>query len=399
MILLKNGMVLKDGVFVTSDILINGENIIDISPIILVTEQAEVIDCTGKWVRQGAVDAHVHLREPGFRYKETIASGTMSAAKGGVTTVLSMPNLSPVPDSKENIDIQKDIIAKTAVVKVHPFMSITKGQQGNELSDIGSLSVVGYSDDGKCVGDLYLLHQAMQKVKEHGSIISSHAEALEFNDSRQQEYMAVKREIALAGRIGCKYHFCHLSTKESLEYVRQARAASLDISCEVTPHHLALSEDDIAGTDYKMNPPLRPKSDVKAVIDAIVDGTASIIATDHAPHTEAEKSVDYAHAPNGIIGLETFLPVVYTYLVRTGIISAEKMVELTTTNVQARFLLPLNNLMVGDVADICVLDINNAREYTYEEIASKSKNSPFIGKELYGFNTLTIVSGKIVYRA
>lgn len=399
MILLRGGLILKGGVFVASDILIDGENIIDISPIILVKDNYEVIDCTNKWVRQGAVDAHVHLREPGFCHKETISSGTMSAAKGGVTTVFAMPNLNPVPDSKANLEIEKNIIDQTAAIEVLPLMSLTKAQQGKMLSDIGEVGVVAYSDDGNGVSDLSLLHHAMEEVKKHSSIICSHAEALEFDDCRQQEYMAVRREIALAGRLGCKYHFCHLSTKESLDYVRQARAASLDISCEVTPHHIALSDDDIVSTAFKMNPPLRPKSDVLSVIEAIVDGTVSIIATDHAPHTEKEKSVDYAHAPNGIIGLETFLPVVYTYLVKTGIISAEKMVELTTTNVQARFLLPLNNLAVGDKADICVLDIDNSRKYTYDEIASKSKNSPFIGKELYGFNTLTVSKGKIVYRA
>lgn len=401
MILLQHGFILKDNDFVTSDILIDGENILDISPIILVKDNYEVIDCTNKWIRQGAVDAHVHLREPGFCHKETIKTGTMAAAKGGVTTVFAMPNLHPVPDSRENLAVEEALIKETAVVNVLPYMSLTKNQDGKSLSEmcVDTTSAIAYSDDGRNVTDLYLLEQGMKIAKAQHTVICSHAEALEFSDVREQEYMAVKREIAVANHTKCKYHFCHLSTSESLEYVRSARAANIDISCEVTPHHFVFSEQDIDGTSYKMNPPLRPLSDVKAVINAIVDGTASIIATDHAPHTEAEKNVDYAHAPNGIIGLETFLPAVYTYLVKTGLITAEKMIALTTTNIQARFLLPINNLAVGEPADICVLDIHNARKYTYEEIASKSKNSPFIGKELYGFNTLTIVNGKIVYRA
>lgn len=401
MILLKNGFVLRDNVFVTSDILINGENILDISPIILVKDNYEVIDCSGKWIRQGAIDAHVHLREPGFSHKETIYSGTMAAAKGGVTTVFAMPNLNPVPDSKANLAIEESLIKKTAVIKVLPYMSLTVGQNGKELSEmcVDTTSAIAYSDDGRCVSDLHVLQQGMQIAKSQNAVICSHAEALEFSDARKQEYMAVKREIALAGHTKIKYHFCHLSTLESLEYVRSARAARIDVSCEVTPHHFVFNEQDILDTSLKMNPPLRPLSDVNAVINAIVDGTVSIIATDHAPHTEKEKAVDYANAPNGIIGLETFLPAVYTYLVKTGLITAEKMIELTTTNIQARFLLPITNLAIGEIADICVLDINNARKYTYEEILSLSKNSPFIGRELYGFNTLTIANGKIVYRA
>lgn len=400
MILLQGGFILKDGAFVTSDILIDGENILDISPIILVKDNYEVINCSGKWVRQGAVDIHVHLREPGFSHKETILTGTLSAAKGGVTTVFAMPNLNPVPDSKINLAIENAIIEQNAVVKVFPYMSLTKGQSCKELSEmcVDTTNAIAYSDDGKCVNDLQLLEKGMLIAKKQHSIICSHAEALEFNDARMQEYMAVKREIAIARHTKVKYHFCHLSTAESLEYVRKAKASGEDISCEVTPHHIVFNELDIVDTSYKMNPPLRPLSDVKAVINAIVDGTVSIIATDHAPHTELEKAVDYANAPNGIIGLETFLPVVYTYLVKTGLITPEKMIALTTTNAQARFLLPINSLAVGEKADICVLDINNARKYTYQEILSKSKNSPFIGKELYGFNTLTIVNGKIVYR-
>ncbi len=401
MILLKGGLIYKDDSFVTSDILIDGENIIDISPVILVGEDCEVVDCNNKWVRQGAVDVHVHLREPGFCHKETIYTGTMSAAKGGVTTVFAMPNLNPVPDSKENLNIELDIIEKTAVIKVLPYLSLTKGQEGKELSQmcVNTTDAIGYSDDGKGVNDLILLEKAMERAKKEDAIICSHAEATEISDVRAQEYAAVRRETALAQHTKCKYHFCHLSTTESFDIVRKAKAWGADISCEITPHHLTLCSDDIVDTSYKMNPPLRSKSDMHSTIEAIKDGTATIIATDHAPHAEEEKAVDYAHAPNGIIGLETFLPVVYTALVKTNIISPKEMIELTTTNAQARFGLPISSLCVGERADICVLDINNKRKYTKEEILSKSSNSPFIGKEFYGFNTLTLFKGKIVYRA
>ncbi|NCA91713.1 dihydroorotase [bacterium] len=401
MILLKGGLIFKDDGFVTSDILIDGENIIDISPIILVGGDCEVIDCSNKWVRQGAVDVHVHLREPGYCHKETIYTGTMSAAKGGVTTVFAMPNLNPVPDSKENLQIELDIIKETAVVNVLPYLSLTKGQKGKELSEmiVNSTDAIAYSDDGKGVSDMFLLEKAMEIAKKQEAVICSHAEAEEISDVRAQEYAAVRREAAIAQHTKCKYHFCHLSTFESFEAVRKSKSSGADISCEVTPHHLTLCSDDIADTSYKMNPPLRSKADMNATIEAIKDGTATIIATDHAPHAEEEKAVDYAHAPNGIIGLETFLPIVYTSLVKTNIISPKKMIELTTTNAQARFGLPICSLNVGERADICVLDINNKRKYTKEEILSKSSNSPFIGKELYGFNILTLVSGKIVYRA
>ncbi|MDD7381246.1 MAG: amidohydrolase family protein [Bacillales bacterium] len=258
--------------------------------------------------------------------------------------------------------------------------------------------VYAFSDDGRGVNNLELLENAMKKAKKYNFIIASHAEDNLYKTSPQGEYLAVRREIELAKKIGCRYHFCHLSTKESFEEIRKARKEGFtNITCEITPHHLLLNETMIKNGNYKMNPPLRSEEDRKATVEALLDGTASMIASDHAPHSKEEKALELSKCPNGIIGLETSFPLIYTYFVKTGLISLEKMIDIFVKKPLEIFSLPKYGMYEGSNANIIILDINNEREYKEDEIVSKGKNSPFIGYKLYGFNKATIVNGEIVY--
>lgn len=396
MIILKGGLILSGDNLIPKDIMIENGKIIRVEDSIDVC--GEVIDVSGCWIMPGAIDVHTHLREPGYEYKETIASGTLSAAKGGITTLMSMPNLNPVPDCAEALKVQQSIIDKDAVVNVYPFASVTCGERGEKLADLEGLigKVKGFSDDGVCVNSESLLAEAMDILKNH-SIISSHCEAKGY-DEEESEWRAVESELKVLSAHPAKYHFCHLSTLKSFNLVRAARQSGLDVTCEVMPHHLFLEEKDINGTNYKMNPPLRSHKDRLATIAALLDGTASIIATDHAPHSESDKAKEYSKAPNGIIGFETLLPLVYTNLIKSGMATYRDMLNWVVYNPAKRFNLPCSYIETGSVADIAVLDINNAHVYGSDEILSKSKNSPFIGKKLYGFNILTLVSGKVIYK-
>lgn len=400
MILLKGGLVLENGKLAARDVLIEGDRVIEVAGGINRSE-ARVIDIRGGWVIPGAVDVHVHLREPGFTHKETIKTGTAAAARGGVAAVMAMPNLNPVPDSVQTLKAEQDIIDRDAVVRVYPLASVTCGQRGAKLSDFDNLSkiVKAFSDDGKCVEDLELLKAAIKLAKKHNTIICSHAEASGCASEEQAEYQAVEREIAaLKEAGGCKYHFCHLSTERAFSAVKKARKEGLDVSCEVTPHHLLLDES-LAGEDanYKMNPPLRSKADKDATVAALLGGTAAIIATDHAPHTEAEKWLPYKDAPCGVIGLETFLPLIYTEFVKSGKASHADFLNWCVYNPARRFNLPHGEIKAGGLADIAVLDIGNKTVINPDGFASKSKNSAFIGAEIYGENMLTLVGGKAVY--
>lgn len=396
--LLKGGKVLTCGALVKRDVLIREGVIADIGENL---SDDEVVDVSGCWVRPGAVDVHVHLRQPGYQHKETIYSGTRSAAKGGVTTLMAMPNLIPVPDCEENLRFERDIINREAVVRVYPFASVTRGEKGVSLSAFNELAplVKGFSDDGVGVNDLGLLRIAMARIKELGSIIASHAEAAGCEDSAEAEYKAVARELGVLNEMGCRYHFCHLSTKQSFDLIRRAQSMGIDVTCEVTPHHLFLCNEDGKSANYKMNPPLRSREDMLATLAALLDGTATMIATDHAPHTREEKAKPLVIAPNGIIGLETLLPLVYTKLVATGVITYEEMVNLTTVNPAKRFGLVYCDMSIGSIADVTALDIENEAVYTEEEILSASVNSPFIGQKLTGFPKLTLVGGRMVYNS
>lgn len=398
MILLKNGLVMQ-GELKKLDILIDDKKIIEIAPNIM--GDYEVIDCSGRIIFPGLIDVHVHLREPGFEYKETIKTGSMSAAKGGFTTIMTMPNLKPVPDSVENLKVQMDIINKDSVVNIYPYGAFTKGEKGEELADIDDLAkyVKAISDDGVGVNNLELLDQGMKLVKKNNLVIASHAEDNIYKTAPKGEYLAVEREIKYAIKNDVKYHFCHMSTKESFDFIRKAKKNGAKITCEVAPHHLFLNEEMIKGNpNFKMNPPLRSNEDMEATIKALLDGTADIIASDHAPHSIEEKQKEYSKCPNGIIGLETTLPLVYTNLIKTNKASLLDLKRWLVDNPSRIFNLENNEIRVGNNCNLVVIDIDNPHIYSVDEIKSKAQNSPYIGYKLYGWPILTICNGKIVYQ-
>lgn len=399
MILIKNGYIIMNNHLVKKDLLISGEMIINIEDEI--NEQADIYDANGCIVMPGAVDVHVHLRQPGYEKKETVKSGTLASAKGGFTTILSMPNLVPCPDSLESLNVQRNIIEKDAVIDVYPYGAVTVNQEDKVLADIDSYAnqVYAITDDGKGVNNLLLLEEAMKKALKYNLVIASHAEDTFYKYSPEGEYVAVQREIELAKKIGCRYHFCHLSTKQSFDAIRKAHSEGYhNITCEVAPHHLVLNEAMIKNANYKMNPPLRSEENRLETIKALLDGTACMVASDHAPHTEEEKSREYNLCPNGIIGIETMIPIVYTEFVKNGLISLDRFLDILVYNPIKVFNLPMRKLSVGEIADIAVIDINNSHTYTKEEILSLSKNSPFIGNSYYGFTKYTFKKGQLIYK-
>ncbi len=354
-------------------------------------------------------DVHVHLREPGFSYKETIKSGTMACARGGYTDVCSMPNLNPVPDSAEHLKAQLDIIETNAVINVHPYASITVGQKGEELSDFENLRhAFAFSDDGRGVQDEEMMRNAMIKAKELGKIIVAHCEdnSLLFGGyihdgeyakahnhkgiCSESEWKPIERDLKLAKETGCKYHVCHISCKESVELIRKAKADGVDVTCETAPHYLVLTDMDLKEEGrFKMNPPLRSESDRLALIKGIKDGTIDMIATDHAPHSADEKSKGLEKSAFGIVGIETAFPVMYTYLVKTGIISLEKLIEIIAINPRERFGILQNGYTVWDLDKKFTVNTN--------DFLSSGKATPFDGYELYGENQLTVQNDKVKY--
>ena len=355
-------------------------------------------------------DVHVHLREPGFFYKETIASGTAACARGGYSDVFSMPNLNPVPDNKQALDMQLDIIKKDAVINVHPYASITVGQKGEELSSFEELSeAVAFSDDGRGVQSAEMMKKAMENAKEMGKIIVAHCEdnSLLFggciHDGQfakkngfkgicsESEWKPIERDIELVRQTGCKYHVCHISTKESVELIRKAKAEGLDITCETAPHYLILNDMDLKDEGrFKMNPPIRSEEDRLALIEGIKDGTIDMIATDHAPHSKEEKAKGLEGSLMGIVGIETAFPLMYTHLVKKGIITLEKLIELMAINPRKRFGLP-------ETQDFCVFDLEEEYEINPDEFLSKGKATPFQGEKVFGRCRLTVVNNKIAY--
>lgn len=361
----------------------------------------------------GFADVHVHLREPGFSYKETIATGTKAAAAGGYSHVMSMPNLSPVPDTYENLKIQLDIINKDAVINVIPYGSITVGQQGKELADMDALApyVGGFSDDGRGVQSREMMKEAMLKAKSLGKIICAHCEdnsllfggyihdgnyAKEHSHKgicSESEWKPIERDLELVRETGCAYHVCHISAKESIELIRKAKKEGLDVTCETAPHYLLLDDSDLKEEGrFKMNPPLRDKSDREALIEGIRDGTIDMIATDHAPHSEEEKSKGLSASNMGIVGIETAFPLLYTYLVKENVISLEKLIELMSINPKKRFNIPI------DESDFCVWDLNESYTIDSNNFLSMGKSTPFEGFKVFGRNVLTSTKGKIIGR-
>ena len=376
------------------------------------------VDLGGLYLVPGLVDVHVHLREPGFPQKETIATGTAAAARGGYTTVCSMPNVNPAPDSPEHLEAQLSIIRRDAVVRVKPYGTITVGQRGcGELADFAALAphVAGFSDDGRGVQSAELMEEAMRRAAAVGKPIVAHCEVDELlrggyihdgdychahghrGISSESEWRQVGRDIELAARTGCQYHVCHVSTKESVELVREAKARGLRVSCETAPHYLLLCDEDLQEEGrFKMNPPLRSRADREALLAGIQDGTIEVIATDHAPHTAEEKSRGLAGSAMGIVGIETAFPLLYTGLVKSGIIPLERLIDLMSTSPRRLFGLE-GGIEAGEEADFTVLDLGARWKIDPEEFLSKGRATPFAGWEVEGRAVLTVVGGRAVY--
>ncbi|MBE7039353.1 MAG: dihydroorotase [Ruminococcaceae bacterium] len=418
-ILLKGGNVYENGSFSKKDVAVNDGIVSEISSNISVGDFDIVFDVSDKAILPGFVDVHVHLREPGFSYKETIESGTLAAAKGGYCAVCSMPNLNPAPDSVENIMVQKKLIDEGAKVRVYPYAAITVGRKGRgELADMESLSghAVAFSDDGTGVQTEKLMEEAMIKAASLDKIIAAHCEdeSLLFGGyihdgeyakahghkgiSSESEWAQVRRDISLAKKTGVKYHVCHISTKETVELIRQAKADGVDITCETAPHYLVLSDNDLKESGaFKMNPPIRSKSDKEALIEGIKDGTIDMIATDHAPHSKEEKSKGLEKSMMGIVGLETAFGVLYTHLVQKGIITFERLVELMSINPAKRFEID-NELKAGKKANLTVIDTKAQYTVKPSSFLSKGRSTPFEGMHLTGESILTFSDGKIAWR-
>lgn len=387
---------------------------------IVVSESAEAggtVIFSDSYILPGFADVHVHLREPGFSYKETIRTGTLASAHGGYTAVCSMPNLNPVPDSVENLKKQLDIIEKDAVIAVYPYGSITVDQQGEELSDMEGMSenVIAFSDDGRGVQSDELIEKAMLKAKALGQMIVAHCEVNELlkggyiHDGEyakahghrgicsESEWKQIERDIKLAEKTGCAYHVCHISTKESVEIIREAKKRGVDITCETGPHYLVLSDKDLKEEGrFKMNPPLRSEEDRLALIEGIKDGTIDMIATDHAPHSAEEKGRGLEKSAMGIVGIETAFPVLYTELVLKGVISLSKLVELLSINPKKRFGIK-GGTDEGQQADFCVVDLDTEYEIRSEDFYSMGKATPFEGMKVKGKILHTYIKGEKIF--
>ncbi len=361
----------------------------------------------------GFCDVHVHFREPGFSYKETILSGSLSAAAGGYTSVCTMPNLNPVPDSMENLTIQLDQIKKDAVISVTPYGAITVGEKGEVLSEMEKMAehVIAFSDDGRGVQSDELMAEAMRRAKKLGKMIVAHCEVnallnggyihdgvyAKMNGHKgicsASEYEQIKRDLDLVSKIGCSYHVCHISAKESVALIREAKNAGLDVSCETGPHYLVLDDSDLKEEGrFKMNPPLRDKSDREALLEGILDGTIDMIATDHAPHSIEEKSKGLSGSAFGIVGLETAFPVLYTHLVKKNVLSLEKLMDLLSKNPRKRFGIPIGE-------EFSVWDLDQEIIVDPDRFLSKGKATPFEGDRLFGKCLATVFNGKIVYQS
>ncbi|MEJ8765660.1 MULTISPECIES: dihydroorotase [unclassified Oceanobacillus] len=402
---------------IQKEILIEYNKISEIADKVNVSAE-EVIDGQGKLALPGFIDVHIHLREPGGEHKETIQTGTMAAARGGFTTVAAMPNTNPVPDNREKIDNLLAKIEEDAIIRVLPYASITKGLEGKELTDLESLGeAFAYTDDGVGVQTADLMLQAMKRAVKLGKAIVAHCEdnSIVYNgvvhDGEVSERLnlpglpgisesvQIARDVLLAEAAGCHYHVCHVSTKESVRVIRDAKRAGINVTAEVTPHHLILNEQDILSNDanFKMNPPLRAKEDQEALLEGLLDGTIDLIATDHAPHAEDEKALGFLQAPFGITGLETAFPLLYTHLVKTGKLSLKLLVDYLTVKPAEVFGLPYGRLEVAEFADITLIDLTEEWTIDKHTFYSKGKNTPFNGWTVFGKPVLTIAGGKVVY--
>ena len=386
-LLIKNAMTYVDRTFKKLDVLIK-DDVINCLGVSISDDNADrVVDAMGKYfLIPGFVDVHTHLREPGFSYKETIKTGSMAGAKAGYNILCTMPNLNPAPDCAENLKVQTDIIERDAVIDVIPFGTITKGRKGvGTLIDFEEISseVAGYSDDGTGVQNAELMEEAMEKCAKLGKIISAHCEVNELLNGgyihdgeyckahnhkgicSKSEWAQIKIDCELAKKTGCHYHVCHISTKESVEIIRKAKSEGVNVTCETGPHYLTMCDDDLQEDGrFKMNPPLRSREDMKALIEGVIDGTVDVIATDHAPHSKEEKSKGLEKSAMGVVGLETAFAVLNTKLVKTGVISLEKLVEMMSVKPREIFGFDAGEIKEGAPACLALLDIE--KEWTVD---------------------------------
>ena len=411
MALFRNAMVYENGKMKTANMCFDGVSLSAFEGDVSSVAPSFVFD--NILIFPGLCDVHVHLREPGFSYKETIASGTLASARGGYTAVCSMPNLNPTPDSVENLEKQLEIIRRDACIAVYPYGTITKGQAGEELADMEEIadSVVAFSDDGRGVQNEEMMIAAMKKAKSLGKMIVAHCEDNSLlrggyiHDGEyarthghrgicsESEWVQIERDLRLAEEIGCAYHVCHISTKESVEVIRQAKARGVDVTCETGPHYILLDDSCLEENGrFKMNPPLRSPSDREAILEGILDGTIDMIATDHAPHSAEEKARGLEKSAMGVVGIETAFPLMYTGLVKSGKMSLEGLIKLMCDNPRERF---------GITSDkgFTVFDVGEKYKIDPLDFKSKGRATPFEGAEVYGKCLATVYEGNAVYNA
>lgn len=417
--IVKGGRVWDKGCFVDCDLEIT-DGVVTARGLALMPKEGDrVFDVHGYAVFPGFVDVHVHLREPGFSYKETVASGSRACARGGYTTVCAMPNLNPAPDSDEHLRVQEEIIARDAVIRVLPYGTITLGQKGEgTLTDMQALAdrVCGFSDDGRGVKDADTMRQAMESCKAVGSIIAAHCEDMSLIPAggaihdgvfarehgipgipSASEWVPIQRDAALNKEIGCRYHVCHVSAKESVAIIRRAKAEGVNITCETGPHYLLMCQDDLQDLGrFKMNPPLRDSEDRAALIEGLLDGTIDMIATDHAPHSAEEKSRGLAKSAMGVVGIETAFPLLYTHLVQTGVMPLGMLVDKLTDAPRARFGLD-GGICVGDRCELTVFDLDCEGKVDPADFVSMGHATPFEGWPVHAACRLTLCGDTIAY--
>ncbi|MBR3570420.1 MAG: dihydroorotase [Oscillibacter sp.] len=415
MLLLTGGAVRRDGRFEEGTLAISGGKIASAPRN---ADGASVVRVPGCLIVPGFVDVHVHFRQPGYAYKETIRSGTSAAAAGGYTSVCTMPNLNPVPDSMEHLQAQLDWIRRDAVVRVHPYGAITQGERGAALSDFEALAphVAGFSDDGKGVQSREVMREAMERAKAVGKPIVAHCEDESLlrkdwathdgeyarrnglpGNNPESEWRQVERDLELVRDTRCQYHVCHVSTKESVALIRDAKRDGLPVSCETAPHYLCLTDEELLDEGrFKMNPPIRAAADRDALIAGLLDGTVDCIATDHAPHSAEEKSRGLRGSLNGVVGLETAFPVLYTRLVETGLVPIETVLRALCERPREIFGFPRCGLSPGDAADVTILDLNRPHVINSANFRSLGRAAPFDGWGVSAAVAMTICGGKIV---
>lgn len=415
--LLKNGAVFVNGKFKKCDVEVTNETITKIAPHIEGEAFDVIYDLQNLYLLPGLIDVHTHLREPGFIYKETIKTGSYAGAKGGYTSIAAMPNLNPTPDCYENLKIELDAIEKDAQINVYPYGTITKGEKGEELANFEEMKeyVIAFSDDGKGVQSEAMMQHAMEEAKKVGKAIVAHCEDNSLlkggyiHDGEyakihnhkgicsESEWGPIKRDIELARKTGCHYHVCHISTKESVEIIRKAKAEGINVTCETGPHYLTLNDMQIKEDGrFKMNPPIRSEEDRLALIEGIKDGTIDMIITDHAPHSKEEKSKGLAGSAMGVVGLEVAFPVLYTNLVKKGIITLEKIVELMNTNPRNIFKIG-TEIKIGEKADLTVYDLEENYNIDSNTFVSMGKATPFDGENVCGKCKMTLCAGKEIF--